>query len=207
MRSAIRKPVPEASPPKAELFVRLAESTDEILAAQRLRYQIFTSEFGANLHSPVPMLDCDRFDPFCQHLIVVNATEGRVIATTRLLDGVKANEIGGFYSESEFDLSGVKRLSGRKLEIGRTCVHADYRSGATLALLWSGIARFVLENNYDYLLGCGSVSIRNGFEDAWSITHQLMRRHGIDPELNVTPKLPLPQVDTPADPHTDSCVD
>lgn len=199
MRSAIRKPLVEALPAKEALKVKLAETPDELRAAQRLRYEIFTNEFGANLQSLTPLLDSDCYDPFCHHLVVKNAM-GMVIATTRLLDEKNAMLNGGFYSENEFDLTAVKILQGRKLEIGRTCVHADYRSGATLALLWSGIARFVLEHQYDFLLGCGSISIRNGFEDAWSITHQLMRRHGLDPELKVSPRRPLPSVDTPADP-------
>ncbi len=197
MRSAVNPRIRTQTGKKAELFVRVAQSNDEIIAAQRLRYQIFTEEYGATLHSPVQGLDCDRYDQYCNHLIVINNLNGEVIATTRLLEDADVPLTGGFYSESEFDLSTIHRMPGKKLEIGRTCVHRDYRAGATLALLWSGIARFVLERRFDYLLGCGSISLINGFTDAWSITRQLLLTNALDPELQVKPHHPLPETGIP----------
>jgi len=76
-----------------------------------------------------------------------------VVATTRLLDSQRARQAGGFYSESEFQLVGLAQLRGDILEIGRTCVHADYRNGATISVLWSGIAQLMNERHYSYLNG------------------------------------------------------
>src|SRR5690606_20853324 len=160
-----------------ELFVKVARTTEEIRAAQRLRFEVFTTEYGADLQTTAAGLDVDRYDDHCDHLLVVDNISGEIIATTRLLDDVKAAECGGFYSQSECELAAIITVPGRKLEIGRTCVAADYRNGATLALLWSGIARYVLDNDYDYLLGCGSISVTSGFDEAWWITHQIHGSH------------------------------
>lgn len=195
MRSPNRADIRSVDSPekRPELFVKVAQSTDEILGAQRLRYDVFTREYGAELHSPLPGIDCDRFDPFCDHLIVVNNRNGDIVATTRLLSDQCLTETGGFYSESEFDLTNIRQLPGRKLEIGRTCVHESFRHGATLALLWSGIARFVLENDFDYLIGCGSISLLGGHDAAWSVAEQLLERHGVEEHLRVYPRTPLPR--------------
>ncbi|MBU6954913.1 GNAT family N-acetyltransferase [Hahella sp. HN01] len=183
----------KAESKKAELFVRVAQRSEEVIMAQQLRYRIFTEEFGANLHSPVPGLDCDSFDPFCDHLLVKDNISGQVVATTRLLADDKAKLAGSFYSESEFDLSAICQLPGRKLEIGRTCVHPAFRNGATLALLWSGIAKYVIDNEFDYLLGCGSISVIEGTAEAWSITRQLQERCLTAENARVIPKRTLPQ--------------
>jgi putative hemolysin len=201
MRSAMQPGVQPSTRKRAELFVKLAQSADEVISAQRLRYQVFTEEYGATLHTPVAGLDCDRFDVFCHHLIVINNVTGEVIATTRMLDDANTLRTGGFYSASEFDLTNINRLSGKKLEVGRTCVHKSFRAGATLALLWSGIAKFVLENQFDYLLGCGSISLLNGSTDAWSITRQLLESHSVSDALKVTPRKPLPAAACPENYH------
>ncbi|GAA3976185.1 GNAT family N-acetyltransferase [Allohahella marinimesophila] len=181
------------APRRAELFVKVARTAEEIRAAQRLRFQIFTEEYGADLQTTEPNLDVDHYDEHCDHLLVFDNISGQVVATTRLLDDAQAVGCGGFYSESEFDLAAITALPGRKLEVGRTCVAPAYRNGATLALLWSGIARYVLDNNYDYLLGCGSISVADGFDDAWNITRQIHTSHLIAPALQVQPRQPLPQ--------------
>tara|TARA_R100000306_G_scaffold62478_1_gene70780 strand:+ start:15407 stop:16318 length:912 start_codon:yes stop_codon:yes gene_type:complete len=181
------------APKRAELFVKVARTAEELSAAQRLRFMVFTEEYGAELQTPTAGLDIDHYDQYCDHLLVVDNVSGRVVATTRLLDDRQAENCGGFYSESEFDLAAITALSGRKLEIGRTCVAPAFRNGATLALLWSGIARYVLDHNYDYLMGCGSISVSEGFDEAWSITRQIHNSHLIDPELRVEPRNALPR--------------
>ena len=185
----------------AELFVRVARSEAEIRAAQKLRYDIFTLEYGATLETDEPGLDRDIYDAHCDHLVVVNNLDGSVVATTRLLQDCQLEGLPGFYSESEFDLTPVHALPGRKLEIGRTCVRADFRNGATLALLWSGLARYMLDQQSDYLIGCASISLRDGNGRVWSITEQLLSRFGVQPEQRITPRHPLPRpAELPSEP-------
>lgn len=184
---------------RAQLFVRVARSEEEIQAAQRLRFRIFTEEFGASLQTEIEGLDVDRYDAHCDHLLVIDNVSAQVIATTRLLNDTAATICGGFYSEGEFDLDNITGLPGKKLEVGRTCVHRDYRNGATLALLWSGIARYVLDHDYDYLLGCGSISVADGFEEAWAITSRTHQTHLIQESMRVFPRNALPHNAVEAD--------
>jgi putative hemolysin len=85
--------------------------------------------------------------------------------------------VGGYYSENEFDLTRLQHLRSRLVEIGRSCIDADYRSGAVIALLWSGLARYMQENGYDYLIGCASVSMADGGHTAASLYNRLREKH------------------------------
>ncbi|MBK8964180.1 MAG: GNAT family N-acetyltransferase [Candidatus Competibacteraceae bacterium] len=155
----LNSPFPSAAPSSAApraLKVELARSLEAVRAAQRLRYAVFAGEMGAKLHNWRPGLDHDRLDPFCQHLIVRDGF-GQVVGCTRILTAEAARRAGGFYSEREFDLTPVLALPGTFMEIGRTCVHPDYRNGATIGTLWSGLAAFVAEHAIDYLIGCASI--------------------------------------------------
>jgi len=141
--------------------VGLAVSADEIEQAQRLRYDVFTADMGVVFPDAHNGIDQDRFDPWCEHLIVRQLDTGRVVGTYRILTPEKAGEAGGYYSELEFDLSNLGVLRDGLVEVGRSCTHADYRSGAVIMLLWSGLAEFMRRRGYRYMLGCASVSLRD----------------------------------------------
>lgn len=174
------------------LNVRLASCENEILEAQKLRYRVFADELGARLPTRTPGVDRDIYDPFCEHLIVRDEDAGRIVGTYRILSPASARRVGGYYSENEFDLTRLTHLRGRMLEIGRSCIDADYRTGAVIALLWSGLARYVQENGYDYLIGCASVSMADGGHTAASLYHRLRDKHLAPPEYHVFPRCRLP---------------
>jgi len=177
------------------LDVRLAQSREDIRAAQRLRYTIFAEEMGARLHNRIPGLDHDRLDRYCQHLIVRNSF-GRVVGCTRILTAEAVRRAGGFYSQTEFDLEPMLALPGRFMEIGRTCVHVDYRNGATISALWSGLATFIAEQKMDYLIGCASIPLgENGVGEARALYAELAQRRLVPEALRVKPHLPLPRHD------------
>ena len=173
------------------LSVGLAESEREILAAQKLRYQVFGQEMGAKLSSRVPGVDQDIYDPYCDHLVCRNEDSGEIIGTYRILSPEKARKIGGYYTENEFDLTRLQHLRPRLVEVGRSCVHPDYRTGATITLLWSGLARYMLENGYEYLVGCASISMADGGHAAATLYNQL-EAHLSPLEYRVFPRCPLP---------------
>ena len=150
------------------LHVGLANSETEILEAQKLRYRVFADEMGARLPTRSPGVDRDLYDPFCEHLIVRDEAAGRIVGTYRILSPAAARKVGGYYSENEFDLTRLQNLRSRLVEIGRSCIDADYRSGAVIALLWSGLARYMQENGYDYLIGCASGRKADGGPNAAS---------------------------------------
>jgi len=142
---------------KPSLVAYVTRETQDVVEAQRLRYKVFAEEMGARLPSAAGKLDVDRFDVHCAHLLVREGRHGRVVACARLLDAADAMAAGGFYSQQEFDLTRVLTLPGRLLEVGRTCVIADRRDGATLSALWTGIAQEAVARGADHLIGCASV--------------------------------------------------
>lgn len=149
------------SDPKFE--TRLAATDAELRAAQRLRYDVFIEELGGDgaLVDHENRLERDEFDPFYDHLLLIDSTKEsakgeHVVGVYRLLRGEKAADLGRFYSESEYDLSALK-ASGRKLlELGRSCVHADYRGGTAMFHLWNGLATYVLDHQVEILFGVAS---------------------------------------------------
>lgn len=143
------------------LVVGLASNPDEIEEVQRLRYSVFTEEMGAVFPHAQDGIDQDRYDPWCEHLMVRELETGRVVGTYRIMTPEKARQAGGYYSESEFDLSELTALRANLVEVGRSCTHADHRSGAVIMLLWSGLAEFMRRGGYRYMLGCASVSLRD----------------------------------------------
>lgn len=152
----------DPDPAANTLAVGLARTAQELEAIQRLRYQVFTEDMGAVFPGSPEGIDQDRFDPWCEHLMVRELNTDRIVGTYRLLTPEKARAAGGYYAETEFDLRGLGALRDGLVEAGRSCTHADFRSGAVIMLLWSGVAEFMRRGGYDTLLGCASVSLRDG---------------------------------------------
>jgi putative hemolysin len=171
--------------------------TEALLEAQTLRYRVFGEEFGARLEGAELGLDCDGFDPHCSHLGVRDLASGELVATTRLLDQDTARRLGRFYSEEEFRLHGLGRLDGPALEIGRTCVAADYRNGATIAVLWGALAEILNEGGYRYLMGCASIPMRDGGIQARAVMQRLRDRYLCTEHLRAEPRQPLPPLAVP----------
>ncbi len=184
--SAILKPVKTN-----RLSVELTTEETMIRESLELRYRIFAEEMGANLDT-TEAIDKDRFDAHCYHLVVRDTRSGDLIASTRLLTDEGAADAGSFYSETEFDMQNIKCLNGSKVEVGRTCVDARYRSGAAIAVLWQGLSSFIQQNHVDYLFGCASIDLR---EDdgimAIAIMNRLRTHAFSDKQHRVTPKTSL----------------
>lgn len=174
------------------LYLSLAAGPDDIRAAQRLRHRVFIEEMGALLDGNEHGIESDHFDPYCQHLLVRDAAaDNRVVGCYRILTHTQAARAGGYYSETEFDLGEIFNLPGSFMEVGRTCVHPDYRNGATIALLWRGLARFMVMNRFDYLMGCASIPLNGGVSCVIDLYHALACTHLTPPGLRVYPRLPL----------------
>ena len=175
--------------PKHRYDVVVAQTTEQVREAQALRYQVFSEELGAQLDTPIPLHDIDRYDDFCQHILVRDLEAQKVIGCTRILTSDKIAIAGGYYSESEFDLTHIHQINGRIIEVGRTCVHAEHRRGSVMTLLWSGLARFMVENQYDYLMGCASIPLP---DSSWlPLFDKLLQDYGSDENMRVFPKHPL----------------
>lgn len=171
--------------------VGFARSDAERREAQRLRWRVFVEEMGARLRSREAGVDQDLFDPHCKHLLVRDEESGEVIGTYRLLAPHAARRVGCYYSETEFDLTRLQLLRPRMVEIGRSCVDPRHRAGTVIALLWSGVARYMLAHGYRYLAGCASISLADGGRAA-AAAFQRMRAMSLAPiEYQVFPRAPL----------------
>lgn len=179
----------------ARFDVRLAGSEAEILECLKLRYRVFAGELGAAIDGGELGIDRDRFDAHCRHLLVRDLHSGDVVASTRLLCGDGARAAGDFYSAGEFDLGMIDSLPGRVLEVGRTCVDADYRNGAVIAALWQGLAGVIIDEGFDYLFGCASIGLEDGGASAHAIIQRLHSDHLSPPWQRVRPRSPLPADD------------
>ncbi|UWQ34659.1 GNAT family N-acetyltransferase [Leisingera sp. M527] len=175
------------SPP--EFSVKIAETDAELRAAQALRYNVFVRELGGGgaLVDHDAGLERDKFDPFFDHMLVIDDTRGMVVGVYRLLRDDQAAKAGQFYSEDEYDLT-VLRSSGRKLlELGRSCLHADYRGGMAMFHLWSGLADYVETHGIEVLFGVASF---HGTDTAALANPLAMLHHNhlAPPELRVRSK-------------------
>jgi putative hemolysin len=170
----------------------VARDQATIRATQSLRYHVFAEEMGAHLHSRVEGIDYDEVDDYCDHLLVRDTQTGGVVAATRLLNDAQARRLGKFYSEGEFDLAKVLALTGRFLEIGRTCVDPKHRGSVVLGTLWNGLAEYVHEGRYDYLMGCASIPPGPGGFAVDAVYRQIEAHQFGPPELAVRPLRQIP---------------
>jgi putative hemolysin len=181
-------PVPVAT----ALSVRWARHLDEVRAAQRLRHAIFVDEMGARIRTPLPGHDIDLFDDHCEHLLVTLAGSDEVIGTYRVLTPVQARRVGSTYSDTEFDLTRLRGVRERMVELGRSCVHPDHRHGGVILALWSALGGFMQRNGLDVMIGCASVPMHQDGRLAAGLWRQLQRDHLAPIDWQVRPRLPLP---------------
>jgi len=175
--------------PKVSLFletkkfvVKTVENGFELEKALNLRYEVFYEEM-LNKRTFLGV-DVDRFDPICDHLIIVEKGSEKVVGTYRLISSTYSDR---FYSETEFLIHNLKTAKGNKLELGRACVHRDYRNGITIALLWRGISEYMKIVDARYLFGCSSISTTNFIEISliYKYLRELHFSHG---DFRVYPK-------------------
>lgn len=174
------------------LEVRIAKTEQDLMGAKKLRYEVFVKEFHADGDGVdhEQKTESDQFDPFVDNLILVDSQRNErlcehVVGVYRLMSGQAALQGCGFYSQSEFDLSPLTH-SGRSLvELGRSCVHPDYRGGMSMFLLFNGVADYVLDRNIEVMFGVASFHGTDvkALTPALSFLHH---HHLAPPEIRVT---------------------
>ncbi len=189
---------PHASPMQnakleSKLIACFSQDAAEIYRAQQLRARVF------NITNTSNGLDKDKFDDICLHLIVKESLSNNIVGYSRILTSDLVNQADEFYTSSEFDIKPIIECDKRYMEIGRTCVDPNYRSGAVIGMLWSKIGQYMSEQRIDYLMGCASISLSGGGMHAIAVVNYLRQNHFTDAELRVTPKKPLPHFDLDID--------
>ena len=145
------------------LHLRLAETEEEVAAAQALRYRVFYEEMSAKAtaETAAAKRDFDAFDEYCDHMVVFDSARGAgpeaIIGTYRVMRREAAKRCGRFYTAGEYDIANLLAYPGEILELGRSCIEADHRNGGTMQLLWHGIAEYVLAHDVGLMFGCASV--------------------------------------------------
>jgi len=172
------------------LIVELASTLQDVYESQKLRRLVFEEETGASFPAN-QSVDRDHYDPHCLHLLVREYYSGHIVGSTRILTDTRAKVAGGFYSQSEFNIESVLRLPGRIMEIGRTCIHPEFRSGSAIAILWAGLARLIEAHEINYLMGCASISLHDGYHNAQAAIQYLREKHPSPPAIEVSPIHPF----------------
>ncbi|MBS0243543.1 MAG: GNAT family N-acetyltransferase [Proteobacteria bacterium] len=178
--------------PERRFATSIVRTGSELIEAQRLRWRVFSEEFGATLSSGDCGIDRDAFDDHCVHVVVRECVSGEIIGTYRILTGEASRASGGFYSETEFNFERLEPLRPRIAELGRSCVHPDYRTGGVIAMLWAAIASFISMQGCDLLIGCASVPMIDDGELATKIYRELGRTHLAPEGFRARPRNPLP---------------
>jgi len=178
---------------QGKFSVSIANDIKSIDECLRLRYDVFANEMGANLHSLESGLDKDHFDDHCKHLMIVEKLTDRVVATTRLLSSTDIINTGGFYSETEFEMNNILDLHGSIMEVGRTCIHKDFRRGIVLSKLWQGIAMIISLEKIDFLIGCASIPFNSGDQYINILMHHIYTNHYSSIKHRVHPLVKLSQ--------------
>ncbi|MCI2809582.1 GNAT family N-acetyltransferase [Eoetvoesiella caeni] len=187
------------NPTGGGLVLGLARTNEELEAIQRMRYKIFTEDMNVVFPEALDGVDSDRFDPWCEHIMVKEVDSGRVVGTYRLLSPANAVKAGGYYSESEFDISSLDSLRGQMAEVGRSCIHADYRNGSVIMLLWSGIAALMQQDGFRYVLGCASVSLRDDgvtAAEVWRLARKMLNKNTGQPIVEPRHRYPVERLNS-----------
>tara|TARA_R110002096_G_scaffold74746_4_gene176945 strand:- start:7631 stop:8404 length:774 start_codon:yes stop_codon:yes gene_type:complete len=144
------------------LAIKIAQTDTELQAAQRLRYRVFVQEMGAQATDTdhAAGLECDNFDPYFDHLILIDTTNldplNNVVGVYRLMRGDVAAKGIGFYGASEYDLTKLENSGRRVMELGRSCIDPAFRGGVALHLMWNGLAQYVQDHGIEILFGVAS---------------------------------------------------
>jgi putative hemolysin len=168
--------------------VSLAQTPDDLAECQRLRYLVFNLELREGFStSERTGLDIDPFDSFCDHLMVRDLESGRLVGTYRLQTGETAGRNMGYYGDQLFDFSVYDSVRKEVLELGRACVHEEYRNMMVLHSLWKGIAVYATRVKSRYLLGCNSITSQDENYGA-AMYDALKEKHLVEPSLRTVPQ-------------------
>ncbi|MDO3402029.1 GNAT family N-acyltransferase [Mycolicibacterium neoaurum] len=181
--------------PAPRYTLLLSTEPEHIEAAQRLRHAVFTSEPGFALTASPDGLDADRFDQYCDHLLVREDGSGELVGCYRMLPPPGAIAAGSLYTATEFDVRSLDALRPSLVEMGRAVVRSDHRNGGVVLLMWAGILAYLDRCGYDYVTGCVSVPTHPAGEVPGSelrgVRDFVMRRHRAPAEYTVRPYRPV----------------
>lgn len=185
------KPKVKIHSDKGPFLLKTVSESDELIEALRLRYQVFHREMlGKTKPSGI---DVDEYDFVCDHLAIIEKKTGLLIGTYRLNCSLYSQN---FYSSQEFNLRRILQEPGAKLELGRACIHQNYRKGLVISLLWRGIAEYMAATDSKILFGCASIKTESARQTAL-LYHYFQREARFRPDYWCPPtlKYAMPNLD------------
>jgi putative hemolysin len=177
------KPKIEINAEVGSFQIKTVTNLEDLKEALELRYEVFHKEMMGKKNNYG--IDVDEFDFDCDHLIIKDLTTNKIIGTYRIRSTQFSDH---FYSEKEFMMSSILQKPGAKLELGRACIHKDYRRGVIISLLWKGIADYISASNSDFLFGCATVTTDDPRKAAL-LTKYFEEDGRINPEFRARPTL------------------
>lgn len=175
---------------RGRYLARLAEDANDVKAAQRLRYQTFIAGTGATKEGlRAEGLDADHLDGMCDHMLVEDRKTGELVCCFRMMPLKTGAEIDKCYSAQFYDLDALRDYPDPMVEMGRFCIHPDYKDPDVLRIAWGAMTGYVDDNGVEMLFGCSSFhgTKADEYMDAFAL---LKARH-------IAPKQWLPRVKAP----------
>ncbi|WP_291992782.1 GNAT family N-acyltransferase [Candidatus Accumulibacter sp. ACC003] len=172
--------------------VTLARRTDEVREIQALRYQVFGGELDARVQGNIPGHDSDFFDPYCRHLLARETESNKLVGSFRILSPGAASRVGSYHAENVFDIDRLRKLRPRMAEVGRCCIHPNYRSAGVSTLLWAKLVEHLLIDDQQIMIGCASIGIADGGRHAASVFRQIRPQQMAPIDYRVFPLHRLP---------------
>lgn len=166
--------------------VKTATTKQEFKEVLELRFDVFYREFAESKSTEiVTSLDIDSHDFLCDHLIVKDLRNQQIIACYRLLSSKFKPSNKNFYSQSEFIMDDFLQTTENLLELGRACVHKNYRKGTVIVLLWRGLIDYAMKCETRYLFGCSSIA-RSQFAHVPDILAEIEKQDAYIKEWNIS---------------------
>ena len=157
-------------------LIKIADTKEELKKTLRMRYEVFNLEQGKGLSSADQTgIDIDEYDEYCLQMIVVDKTTHNPVGTYRAHLGLIASNARGFYSSTEYNITGLDKIAAISIEVGRSCVLPKYRTGTAVSMLWAGIGELLARSKLQYLFGCVSLEVNNPGV-AWALYEHLDRK-------------------------------
>ena len=173
------------------LQVCWASNAEDIKRVQRFRFKVFSEDYTPQFPQAHLGLDQDVFDPICDHLLIFESATQEIVGCYRIIPPSAAQEIGSMYCDSLFDLTPLQAIRGKMVEMDRSCIAKNYRNGSIILLMWKLIFNYLKQHDYEYIIGCSSMSIEDGGHAAVALYQQLIEAQHFSADYIIHANTPI----------------
>ena len=135
--------------------VKFAETEQEKMQTYALRYNELILEYRSDKVNESG-IDVNDYDEYGKLAICIDNEVNEVVGCYRIITSDDLPCGAPFVSESEFDISVLKQSGEKIAELSRSVVKKEYRGSMVLMLLLRFIIKYIMENDYRYIIGTAS---------------------------------------------------